>query len=52
MDPNAVLGPVDPQPRQLPATLILTVLDKEKPEDIDDQTFIQADVARKAIAQL
>jgi ClpP class serine protease len=52
MDPNAVLGPVDPQVGQSPAASVLTVLDKKKPEDIDDQTMILADVSRKAIAQL
>jgi ClpP class serine protease len=52
MDPNAVLGPVDPQIGQSPAASVLTVLDKKKPEDIDDQTMILADVSRKAIAQL
>jgi ClpP class serine protease len=52
MDSNAVLGPVDPQIGQSPAASVLTVLDKKKPEDIDDQTMILADVSRKAIAQL
>jgi ClpP class serine protease len=52
MDPNAVLGPVDPQIGQSPAASVLTVLDKKKPEDIDDRTMILADVSRKAIAQL
>jgi ClpP class serine protease len=52
MDPNAVLGPVDPQLGQSPAASVLTVLDRKKPENIDDQTFILADVARKAIAQV
>src|SRR5882724_12346896 len=52
MDPNAVLGPVDPQLGQSPAASILTVLDKKKPEDIDDQTLILADVSRKAITQV
>jgi hypothetical protein len=28
------------------------VLDRKKPEDIDDETFIKADVSRKAIAQV
>ena len=28
------------------------MLDRKKPEDIDDQTFILADVSRKAIAQV
>src|SRR3984893_8449133 len=52
MDPNAVLGPVDPQLNQSPAASILTVLDRKKPEDIEDQTFILADVSRKAIMQV
>jgi len=52
MDPNAVLGPVDPQLNQSPAASILTVLDRKKPEDIEDETFILADVSRKAITQV
>ena len=52
MDPNAVLGPVDPQLGQQPAASILTVLEQKKPEDIDDQTIILADVSRKAITQV
>src|SRR5258706_15698614 len=52
MDSNAVLGPVDPQIGQSPAASILTVLDRKKPEDIDDETMILADVSRKAIAQV
>lgn len=52
MDPNAVLGPVDPQIGQSPAASILTVLERKSPNEIDDQTFILADVARKALSQL
>jgi len=52
MDPNAVLGPVDPQLGQSPAASVLSVLEQKKPEDIDDQTLILADVSRKAIAQV
>ena len=52
MDPNAVLGPVDPQLGESPAASILTVLERKKPEDIDDKTLILADVSRKAIAQV
>ncbi len=52
MDPNAVLGPVDPQLGQSPAASVLKVLDQKKPEDIEDQTMILADVSRKAIAQV
>ena len=52
MDPNAVLGPVDPQLGQSPAASVLTVLERKKAEDIEDQTFILADVSRKAIEQV
>lgn len=49
---HAVLGPVDPQINQQPAASILRVLQRKKPEDIDDQTLILADVAEKAINQV
>jgi ClpP class serine protease len=52
MDPNAVLGPLDPQVGQSPAASVLSVLERKKPEDIDDETLILADVSRKAIAQV
>jgi len=52
MDENAMLGPVDPQIGQSPAASLLTVLEQKEPKDIDDQTLILADVARKALAQV
>jgi ClpP class serine protease len=52
MDPNAVLGPVDPQLGQSPAASILSVLEAKKPEHIEDETLIMADVSRKAMIQL
>lgn len=52
MDDNAVLGPVDPQVGRYPAVSILNVLAEKKPEDIDDETMILADVSRKAIDQV
>jgi ClpP class serine protease len=52
MDPNAVLGPVDPQLGQWPAASILTVLEQKEPKDIDDETLIRADIGRKAISQV
>lgn len=52
MDPNAVLGPVDPQLGEFPAASILKVV-KEKPiSEIDDRTLILADVAEKALRQM
>jgi ClpP class serine protease len=52
MDSNAVLGPVDPQVGGLPAVSILTVLERKPPAEIDDQTFILADVSQKALRQI
>jgi ClpP class serine protease len=52
MDPNAVLGPVDPQLGHQPAASVLTVLEAKKPEDIEDETLILADISRKAIVQV
>jgi ClpP class serine protease len=52
MDPNAVLGPVDPQLGQSPAASILSVLERKEMKDIEDQTLILADVARKAMVQV
>ena len=56
MDPDAVLGPVDPQLGSLthgywPAASILTALQAENPNR-DDQTLILGDMARKAIVQV
>ncbi|MCT7964800.1 hypothetical protein NG799_00465 [Laspinema sp. D1] len=52
MDENAVLGPVDPQLGTSPAASILKVLEEKPMSEIDDQTLIMADIARKAIAQV
>ncbi len=55
MDPDAVLGPVDPQlggPQgSYPAASILKALEQPNPNR-DDQTIILGDVARKAIDQV
>jgi ClpP class serine protease len=52
MAPNAVLGPVDPQLGQHPAVSVLSVLERKEMKDIDDQTLILADIARKALVQV
>jgi ClpP class serine protease len=52
MSPHAVLGPVDPQIGQYPAASLLAVVEKKPPSEVDDQTLIFADVARKAVQQL
>ncbi|MCQ8903672.1 MAG: hypothetical protein NQU42_06235 [Methanothrix sp.] len=56
MDPNAALGPVDPQlgdqTGAYPATSILKVVERKKIDEIDDKTLILAEEARKAVEQM
>ncbi len=52
MDPNAVLGPVDPQLMNYPAPSIVKAVKQKEPKDVDDETLILADVAEKAIRQV
>jgi ClpP class serine protease len=49
---HAVLGPVDPQLGQHPAASLLRVVDQKPIQEIDDETLIEADMARKAIFQV
>ena len=56
MDPNAVLGPVDPQlgdqQRVYAASSILKVVEQKKIDEIEDRTLILAEESRKAIDQM
>ncbi len=52
MDENAVLGPVDPQLGQWPANSILKVVEQKAANEVDDETLILADIARKAVGQI
>lgn len=52
LDENAVLGPVDPQIGQWPANSILKAVEQKPVGDVDDETLILADVARKAVGQI
>ncbi len=52
MDENAVLGPVDPQLGQWPANSILKVVEQKAINEVDDETLILADIARKAVGQI
>ena len=52
MDENAVLGPVDPQLGKYPAASILTVSEVKDINEIDDETLILSDMARKARKQV
>jgi len=52
MDPNAVLGPVDPQLGERPAASVLRAVERKDINRVEDNTLILADVAEKAIAQV
>ncbi len=52
MDENAVLGPVDPQIGNYPATSILKVVEEKNKDRISDETLILADVSKKALMQV
>jgi ClpP class serine protease len=52
MDPNAVLGPVDPQIGDLPAASIVKLLELKPRAQISDEMLILADVAIKARVQV
>ncbi len=52
MDENAVLGPVDPQLGKYPAASTLTVSQVKDINEMDDETLILTDLARKAQKQV
>ena len=52
MSRYAVLGPVDPQLGTSPAASLLKVVEQKPIAEIDDDTLVKADIARKAIAQV
>jgi ClpP class serine protease len=52
MDPNAVLGPVDPQIGDLPAASIVKLLELKPRAQISDEMLILADLAIKARIQV
>jgi ClpP class serine protease len=52
MDPNAVLGPVDPQIGDMPAASIVKLLEMKPVAQISDEMLILADVSQKARVQV
>ena len=52
MGEHAVLGPVDPQLGEYPAASLLRLVEKKPIADVDDRSWILADMGRKAIDQL
>jgi ClpP class serine protease len=52
MDPNAVLGPVDPQIGDMPAASIVKLLELKPRDRISDEMLVLADVSIKARMQV
>ncbi len=52
MSEHAVLGPVDPQIGELPAASLVKLTEKKPIAEIDDRTWVMADIGKKAIEQL
>ena len=52
MGDHAVLGPVDPQIGEYPAASLVKLAQTKRISDIDDRTWILADIGKKAIDQL
>ncbi len=52
MEEHAVLGPVDPQMGEYPAVSLVKLADNKPISDIDDKSWLLADVGRKAIEQI
>ena len=52
MDPNAVLGPVDPQIGDMPAASIVKAVKEKRPDAVSDETLVLADIAEKAQLQV
>jgi ClpP class serine protease len=52
MDPNAVLGPVDPQIGDMPAASVVKAVEIKGPKGVQDETLILADIAQKARNQV
>jgi ClpP class serine protease len=52
MDPNAVLGPLDPQIDGMPAGSIVKLLEMKPRSQISDEMLVLTDVAAKARLQL
>ena len=52
MEEHAVLGPVDPQLGEYPAASLVKLAENKPISDIDDKSWLLADVGRKAIGQI
>ena len=52
MEEHAVLGPIDPQIGEYPAVSLVSLREKKPIAEIDDKSWLLADIGRKAIEQI
>jgi ClpP class serine protease len=52
MEEHAVMGPVDPQLGEYPAASLVKLAESKPISDIDDKSWLLADIGRKAIEQI
>lgn len=52
MDPNAVLGPVDPQLGEYPAASLVKLREWKTPDKISDKMLVLSDISAKALVQV
>jgi ClpP class serine protease len=52
MEEHAVLGPVDPQLGEYPASSLVKLAENKPIADIDDKSWLLADIAKKAVEQI
>lgn len=52
MDPQAILGPVDPQLKGRPAASVVRAVRLKGPGNVSDDTLIEADIGQMALEQL
>jgi ClpP class serine protease len=52
LEEHAVLGPIDPQLGEYPAASLVSLAEKKPISDIDDKSWLLADMGKKAIAQI
>ena len=52
MEEHAMLGPVDPQLGEYPASSLVKLAEAKPISDIDDRSWLLADISKKAIQQI
>ncbi|NJD53034.1 MAG: hypothetical protein FIB07_09235 [Candidatus Methanoperedens sp.] len=52
MEKDSVLGPVDPQIKDIPAGSLISLLNKKQMENISDENIILSDIAKKSLVRV